>query len=65
MKTILVQHRSVNTKKGVSLEKSKPVIRNVKAVMIDGDVMDHVGEVWEVKPCSSGRADYETVSNRY
>lgn len=64
MKTVLVQHRSVVRGEKAYLEKTKGIIRRVVAMTDDGEVKDHVGEVWKVK-ASSGKADFETVSSTY
>lgn len=66
MKTIYVQHRSIMKGERVFLEKSrKGTLRKVIAIMDNGEVKDHVGEVWKVKPSGRPDADYETVSSLY
>jgi hypothetical protein len=61
MATVLVKHKSMQ-KKGVSyLTTAKESVQHIRCFYEGGDVQTQTGDVWKVKPCSSSKADYETV----
>lgn len=59
---LLVRHRSKSNKKGdVGLEPTKPEVKRIKTVMLDGDVTTASGDLWKVKRSTESGADWMTV----
>lgn len=65
MKVLIAIAYKTNPDTGaVTRYKSRPIIRNVDAVMFGGKIRDEHGEVWEVVPSDKAKtkADVEAVA---
>lgn len=63
MQTVLVRHKSIYDRKGnARITTAKNIVQGIKLRYFDGRVQTTGGDVWNVEPCPSNKADFQTIT---